>query len=442
MKRFIPAAMTTLLIAALCACAARQYKAAVPMSAVPSEEVSKLEKDIETGYSDQLDVLANREFARAQTWLKQAQQDLSRDAGQKSVIDDVAYGKGYLQRAQEVADQRRQKVQGVLDARARAIQAGAKNYRPETDRMRKLDNSLRADIGGTINVSSYNQLMTDYMDLELSAIQSSNLESARAKVNAAIRDGARKNTPRTLKQAEIEITNANNMIAANRHHRDSFQPQVARANQAAELLMAVLDASKRPGKRLPEDAALDMVRSGRKISSLERQLGAAEQQQQELTQNLSTKAQALNKIQQVQKVEQALETARKEFSSDEAEVYRQGEKLLIRLKTMNFPSGRAELPATSLPILAKIKSITDDLKPQQIVIEGHTDSTGSARTNLELSEQRAHSVAEYLQTTAGLPIEKIQAVGKGFQKPLATNKTSSGRAQNRRVDVIITPGAM
>lgn len=138
------------------------------------------------------------------------------------------------------------------------------------------------------------------------------------------------------------------------------------------------------------------------------------------------------------KFQMALETARQKFTPSEADVYRQGDRLLIRLKTMGFASGHAELPDTSKSILDKVTTVAQELTPKEVIIEGHTDSVGSAEINEELSKKRADTVATYLKEK-GMPDTMVQSVGFGFQKPLSSNKSKEGRAQNRRVDIWITP---
>ena len=104
-----------------------------------------------------------------------------------------------------------------------------------------------------------------------------------------------------------------------------------------------------------------------------------------------------------------------------------------------FPSGRSDLPESSLALLAKAKDVAAELDPSQVLVEGHTDSIGSAAVNEKLSQARAESVVSYFENN-GLKT-KIDAVGYGFDKPIASNKSAQGRAQNRRVDVIVTPGS-
>ena len=73
-----------------------------------------------------------------------------------------------------------------------------------------------------------------------------------------------------------------------------------------------------------------------------------------------------------------------------------------------------------------------------ITVAGHTDNTGNDRINNPLSENRARSVASYL-TGRGVAASRISTVGYGSRSPVADNSTESGRAQNRRVEILINP---
>jgi outer membrane protein OmpA-like peptidoglycan-associated protein len=103
-----------------------------------------------------------------------------------------------------------------------------------------------------------------------------------------------------------------------------------------------------------------------------------------------------------------------------------------------FASGKSEL----LPIAKeKLRTVAKTLKDQgspPVRIEGHTDSTGSATENRKLSLDRADSVKSYL-VSEGLPAAKITTVGKGPDVPVAENSSPEGRANNRRVELIVNP---
>jgi len=88
-----------------------------------------------------------------------------------------------------------------------------------------------------------------------------------------------------------------------------------------------------------------------------------------------------------------------------------------------------------------VKSVAQNLlryPNSQIQIVGHTDNTGSASYNQDLSQRRAVSVANVLRES-GVPNARISAFGRGEDQPIASNLTPEGRAQNRRVEIIIRP---
>jgi outer membrane protein OmpA-like peptidoglycan-associated protein len=88
---------------------------------------------------------------------------------------------------------------------------------------------------------------------------------------------------------------------------------------------------------------------------------------------------------------------------------------------------------------ASLNDVADALKDQKdatMLIEGHTDSTGSDDTNLQLSKARADAVASYL-TSRGLPQDRITTQGLGSSRPVASNDSTEGRATNRRVEIIV-----
>lgn len=439
MKALLRSLTALLAAGALGACASKIAKVDIPATAVPAEEIAKTEESINEGYAAQYDVIAPKEFRRAQSWLNEAKDDMRTGQGQQEILDDIGYARAWLDKTKERVSERQAKIQGLLDARQVAIEAGARDFPREREKLGELDDDLRdlAD-DDTISTEDFNRLQNAYFDVELNAIQDKALGTAQAKIAGARRDGARDNVPRTLRQAELDLANAYNVVAAHRHSPEGYKDAVDKANASAELLVEVLSTSKVPGPDLSEDVALKMVEQGRQLAAVKGQLTEEEKRRQQLSQNLDATGAQLTEAQAAAQLEAALESARKEFDKNEADVYREGDKLLIRLKSMNFASGRSDLPQESLPVLAKVKGIAEELGPQNIVVEGHTDSTGSKQLNQALSQKRAQAVAQYLETT-GLEAEKIQTVGRGFDEPITSNKTKSGRAQNRRVDVIITP---
>ncbi len=86
-------------------------------------------------------------------------------------------------------------------------------------------------------------------------------------------------------------------------------------------------------------------------------------------------------------------------------------------------------------VIAKIMAYTQST----ITVDGHTDDRGSDDYNMNLSQQRANAVAEYISQHLPQTQTKIKAVGYGEQRPVSTNDTEAGRQQNRRVEIIVIP---
>lgn len=108
----------------------------------------------------------------------------------------------------------------------------------------------------------------------------------------------------------------------------------------------------------------------------------------------------------------------------------------IRLNNIFFDFGSDTLRPESFPELQRVAALLRDNPRMIIQISGHTDNVGSDQTNLNLSQQRAKAVMEYLVGQGLLP-SRISARGYGHTHPLAPNDTEEGRSQNRRVEFTI-----
>jgi outer membrane protein OmpA-like peptidoglycan-associated protein len=104
-----------------------------------------------------------------------------------------------------------------------------------------------------------------------------------------------------------------------------------------------------------------------------------------------------------------------------------------------FASGKADLLPGALAKLDQVAIALAANDPQQnIVVEGHTDSRGSDALNQDLSARRAAAVRDYL-VSKGLAPERVVAQGLGPSRPIADNETAEGRANNRRVELVVQP---
>ncbi|WP_437827202.1 OmpA family protein [Sorangium sp. So ce1153] len=178
--------------------------------------------------------------------------------------------------------------------------------------------------------------------------------------------------------------------------------------------------------------------------------------QQQIERERQARAQAESGRTEAEKARSEAEKARQEAEAARREAERVANAALASLKEIAavkeekrgvvitlsgavlFASGKSEL----LPIAKeKLNQVATTLKDQgspPLRIEGHTDSTGSAQANRKLSLDRADAVKTHLIST-GLPADKITTVGHGPDRPVADNSSAEGRANNRRVEIIVNP---
>lgn len=102
-----------------------------------------------------------------------------------------------------------------------------------------------------------------------------------------------------------------------------------------------------------------------------------------------------------------------------------------------FKTGKSDLNASSKSALLKFAASLKETPETDITIYGHTDNKGSHDMNLMLSNDRAVSVAKFLNAN-GVLNDRMKTEGKAFDEPVADNATEAGRAQNRRVEIYIT----
>ena len=105
---------------------------------------------------------------------------------------------------------------------------------------------------------------------------------------------------------------------------------------------------------------------------------------------------------------------------------------------VKFAFNRADLTAEAK---AEIETLVNGLKSKNadvyVEIQGHTDSTGSEQYNLQLGYKRAKQVMEYMNVELGVPMHRMNVTSYGEYKPIADNGTKEGRAQNRRVSLVV-----
>jgi len=124
-----------------------------------------------------------------------------------------------------------------------------------------------------------------------------------------------------------------------------------------------------------------------------------------------------------------------------AQIVNTGEQLVVTLpQDILFPTDSAQLTGALRSDLTTLAASINRYTGTTVNVIGHTDNTGSAAYNQDLSARPAQAVSSVL-IGAGVAPNRIRSIGRGEDAPVATNLTPEGRAQNRRVEITITPNA-
>lgn len=130
---------------------------------------------------------------------------------------------------------------------------------------------------------------------------------------------------------------------------------------------------------------------------------------------------------------------REDLAGTGVEVERQGDNIQLHMpSSITFDTGQANIKPQFKPILNDIAQTLSEYESTVVHVAGHTDSTGSAEYNQQLSVNRANSVRGYLVSRGVIP-ERVVTTGYGESMPVATNATEAGRQQNRRVEITLQP---
>jgi OOP family OmpA-OmpF porin len=203
------------------------------------------------------------------------------------------------------------------------------------------------------------------------------------------------------------------------------------ANVTDELVMYIenMRMTEQSLRQESEASVLALADMEEEVRALDERLGGATEERAALVQRLEAEEQVKAQFGQVEKM----------FSRNEARVFREGNNIILRLVGLTFDSGKSEIRQASFNLLEKVEKAIDVFPRSELIIEGHTDSYGGDESNQALSQQRAESVQQYMINAMRIPSYRLIATGYGETNPVANNETESGRARNRRIDVVIKP---
>ncbi|MBT8332772.1 MAG: OmpA family protein [Deltaproteobacteria bacterium] len=470
------------LILSLLACAGHQLEVEpISKSESPQELINKLDNDIAMARKNQINVLAPTWFERADSSLNAAKKGLEKGDQLSEILDNIATGRAQLRRAEEIAKVSHTTLPKAIQARTMARNAGAtslgEDYADAEDDFIGLTQAIEEN---NLNYAQRNQakVVERFRVIELRAIKIRTIGEVRRLIQSAKKQGMQKIAPQSFALAEKKLAEADAFITQNPYQKEKMHQMAAEALFMAQRLHIVAQQSKKIKNMEPEQITL---REEGILYQTSDKLGAQDMRNQPFNkqlENILATVSAQNadhdfmvdytKKQQneIQKLEQQIanlegqsfkERQEKErllaekqfnqklssiqdyFKPQEAEVYKKQNQVIIRLKAMQFPVGQSVIMPGNYGLLSKVQRAIRTFGEPEVIIGGHTDSTGSEDLNEHLSQKRADAVRQYFVANGTLPYEKIIAVGYGSMRPLASNATENGRAMNRRIDVIITP---
>ncbi len=473
----------------------------VAISDNPSSKIFELEETLAASRVDQVNVLSPTWYAKAENALDKARYGLAYDDSVAGILTNVAYGHAYLEKAKEYAQIARSTIPNAIKARTLASAAGAASYASDFKDMEDQFMSLTMDIenNNIARAEKYeDKVAQGYADLELRAIKEKTLGEVRSLLATAETNGADRLAPKTLIMARNTLQEADQFITEQRYESEKMQEKAKQALFQAQRLGQIMDLSQKVGLMDSEDIALwsegrlqqitmrlaardlrnetpglqlqniiesiaslkddnnylqearqqDAAEYATKLAELEAQLeeqrkqiatleGKSKEVQKEREQIALQEQQAKARLEAERRFQQLFDEVQGLFSKDQAEVYKQGDNLVIRLKAMQFPVGKDLIMPKNYALLSQVRKAIRTFGEPAVVIEGHTDSTGSTAINAQLSKNRAEAVRQYFIANGTLSADKITAIGYGSERPLAPNDTPERRAINRRIDVVI-----
>ena len=211
-------------------------------------------------------------------------------------------------------------------------------------------------------------------------------------------------------------------------------------SEAAAATAGMLDAQEKLGQLRASRAEVEQ-----RLERIEAEKADLASLKNELSRNVQAKQEELDKLKGT--YDELQEKMKAEIAKGEIRLSQAGGRLKVDMvDKVLFESGEALISKRGAEVLSRVGAVLARVQDKQVQVSGHTDDAPiSARltdkfpTNWELSTARATNVVRYLQEKAGVPAQRLVAAGYGPYHPIASNATPSGRARNRRIEILLTP---
>ncbi len=449
---------------------------------------SEADKALEEAKAARADLLSPKNFAEALKYYQDADSDFQKGKNLEDVRQRLRASVAYFKKATEVAQTAQTMLANTLKAQSAAEQAGAARHSAKawSEAELKLSEAARkleaGDVGDAKKRAGEAEAL--YRQIELEAIKANYLNDTWNLLKQADKMEVKKYAPATLKRAQTLAAQAEKELNENRYDTDVARSLARQAKYEAEhaIYLSKIIKELRENKNYAEEFLLENERPLERIASaidlvasfengydkttnevikyirslqerarkLEQSLSERDQQVDMLNARIDELEQKLGGIQQEKselarqmevqaKIRAQFAAVEQMFDREEATVLRKGNDIILRLVGLTFPVGKSIIEPQNFQLLTKVQQAINLFPGCEITIEGHTDSHGSDEKNMQLSQERADAVSKYFQANMGLDPSRINAVGYGESRPIATNETKEGREKNRRIEVILHP---
>jgi outer membrane protein OmpA-like peptidoglycan-associated protein len=431
-------------------------------------QVQSLMTALNEARSKNAELLAPQSYSKASSLLATAM-SAAESNNQKEATKAASEGLDVVKKLNLDMEKSRYTLSDVLQSRDRAYAAGAMTLQKEA--IADLDNDLKktATLMEKGNVEKAKELrpelLAGYQKLELASLKQGTVELAKSAIANAKMTGAKKLAPKTLARAEEQMALAMTVLDADRSQTEKAEIYAKQAKwyaeKSASISESVKDFERRDytmedivlwhqqqlsvvnedlGIQLPfnepsDNAALSLKAAVSQLMSESAQLKASEEKAGKQLAITEKERQAA--LQKDREDKQKFDKVQAMFTANEANVFRRGQNVLISAQGFAFPSGQSEIQTVNFPLMNKIIQAIKIFPGARIEVTGHTDSMGNDNANQALSNARAEKVAKFLIEVGEFSPDLITSRGFGESRPVATNETSAGRAENRRVEINI-----
>lgn len=438
------------------------------------------------------DIFSPGHFETAQKAYQKAEEDFKASQNLEDIQKKIKVADSYFRKAIFTTGEFQSAFKDCIKARNDALLVDAPSLRKQiwSEAESVLDQAVRLfeqnDLSGAKGKARKAERI--YRQAELEAIKANYLDGTRRLLKEAEALEVKKRAPETLVKAIELADRAESLLVEDRYDTDEprqlaqeaqyearhalfLNDTIAFLQQSKTSLERILLNAEVPIRRIADElnlnvgfdkgteepvrAIMDEIRKltqaletaknalqekEAQIAVLKEQISKMESQLGELKLKEAGLTQAMDSLLEAQRLaREKYERVEKMFSPEEAQILRSGDKIILRLYSITFPSGKATIEHKYFGLLAKVCEALKEYPEAQITVEGHTDSRGSDQANQKLSTERAEAVREYLLATGGFDGARITALGYGETRPIASNDTEDGRRKNRRIDIVVAP---